>query len=200
MDALDSLRGEKGESGKTRDTVPDYLELILFTGLRRGEAARLEWSSVDLQNKVFTVTDTKNHLPLTLPMSERVYEIFSRRKDASRGSEFVFPGGGQAGYLQEPKYQTKKITEISSVQFSVHDLRRTFATMAESLNIYGYLLKKLLNHKQGNDVTSGYIVHDVERLRGPMEAIATAILTRAGRKGGADVLPFRKAATSGVDN
>ena len=53
----------------------------------------------------------------------------------------------------------------SGVSFSAHDLRRTFITIAESLDISVYALKRLLNHKMTNDVTAGYIITDVERLR-----------------------------------
>ncbi|MDG1286327.1 MAG: hypothetical protein P8P30_02045 [Rickettsiales bacterium] len=54
----------------------------------------------------------------------------------------------------------------------LHDLRRTFITTAESLDISAYALKRLVNHKNSNDVTSGYIIMDTERLRKPMEQIS----------------------------
>ena len=60
--------------------------------------------------------------------------------------------------------------------FTIHDLRRTFITIAESLDISAYAVKRLVNHKMTNDVTAGYIVSDVERLRNPMECIATNLL------------------------
>ncbi|MDH5508844.1 MAG: integrase family protein [Nitrospinota bacterium] len=197
LDALDALRSELMESTKTTEVVPDYLELILFTGLRRQEAAHLKWADVDMAEKTFTITDTKNSQPLTLPMSDMVYEMLDRRRGANLSSEYVFPDRSKTGHLMEPRRQMKKITAISGVKFTVHDLRRTFATVAESLDISGYALKRLLNHKQAGDVTEGYIVHDAERLRAPMQRITDAILTRAGRKGGADVLPFKKA--GGID-
>ncbi|WP_232420203.1 hypothetical protein [Nitrosococcus watsonii] len=37
-------------------------------------------------------------------------------------------------------------------------LRRTFATAAAPLDVPGYAVKALLNHKNSNDVTAGYIV------------------------------------------
>ncbi|CZJ08633.1 phage related integrase [Legionella pneumophila] len=58
------------------------------------------------------------------------------------------------------------------MSFTVHDLRRTFATTAESLDLPAYALKRLLNHKMNTDVTAGYIVRDVERLRKPMQRIS----------------------------
>ncbi len=50
----------------------------------------------------------------------------------------------------------------------LHDLRRTFITIAKALDIPAYTLKKLVNHSTGNDVTGGYIVSDMECLRAPM--------------------------------
>ncbi len=64
------------------------------------------------------------------------------------------------------------------VKFSCHDLRRTFITIAESLDIRHYALKRLVNHKDGGDVTPGYIVTEVERLRVPMQRITDCIRER----------------------
>jgi len=36
--------------------------------------------------------------------------------------------------------------------FYMHDLRRTFVTIAESLDISSFAVKALVNHKQGDDV------------------------------------------------
>ena len=38
-----------------------------------------------------------------------------------------------------------------------------------------HTLKRLLNHKMNNDVTAGYIMKDVERLRKPMQQVANFI-------------------------
>ena len=64
----------------------------------------------------------------------------------------------------------------------LHDLRRTFITIAESLDIPAYALKRLLNHKTANDVTAGYIITDVERLRRPMQQITDHILSLVSRE------------------
>lgn len=60
----------------------------------------------------------------------------------------------------------------------LHDLRRTFITIAESLDISSYALKKLVNHSQSRDVTAGYIVMNVDRLREPMQKISDFILEK----------------------
>ncbi len=90
-------------------------------------------------------------------------------------SSYVFPGPGQQGFLIEPRKQMSKVIEETGKKFTVHDLRRTFITVAESLDIPAYALKRLLNHRSSSDVTEGYIIIDVERLRKPMQMIANCL-------------------------
>jgi hypothetical protein len=70
----------------------------------------------------------------------------------------------------------------------LHDLRRTFITIAEGLDIPAYALKRLLNHKMTQDVTAGYIVMDVERLRKPMQLISEHILKLTNVKKSAEII------------
>lgn len=157
------------------ETLRDYLLLILFTGLRRQEAAKLKWEHVDLLAKTLTVLDTKNHQDHVLPLSDYLHDLLAKRKQ-NAVNDYVFSGTGKYGYLIEPRRQMVNVTEASGVQFTVHDLRRTFITIADSLDIPAYALKRLMNHKMNNDVTAGYIVSDVERLRKPMQQITDYIL------------------------
>jgi hypothetical protein len=64
----------------------------------------------------------------------------------------------------------------SSTYYSPHSLRRTFVTVAESLNLSAYTLKALVNHSFGSDVTAGYIGRDIERLREGMSQVADRLL------------------------
>jgi integrase len=81
---------------------------------------------------------------------------------------------------------------MSGVSFTLHDLRRTFITIAENIDISAYALKRLVNHKMTNDVTAGYIVSDVERLRKPMEQISRRILQYFGIDKEKKILQFSK--------
>ena len=157
--------------------VKDYLLLVLFTGLRRQEAARLKWSDIDINNKKLTVADTKNHLNHTLPLSNFLFELLQSRYNANAtNSKFVFTGNSKAGYLVEPQEQIKTIVKMSGITFTIHDLRRTFITIAESIDIPAYTLKRLLNHKS-QDITNSYICIEIEQLRKPMQLITNKILS-----------------------
>lgn len=169
-------------------TLRDYLLLLILTGLRRNEGASLQWKDVDLIGRTLTISDTKNHETHTLPLSDFLFDLLSRRK-ADASSEYVFPGGGRSGYIYEPRKYINTITEATGIAFTLHDLRRTFITVAESLDIPAYALKRLLNHKMSNDVTAGYIITDVERLRIPMQRITDYMLQTAKREEAAQVIP-----------
>ena len=172
------------------ETLRDYLLLLILSGLPRQEAAQLMWHHVDLTAKTFTVTDTKNHESHTLPLTDYLYELMKSRSE-SRINEYVFPGTGAAGHIIEPRKQMANVTKVSGVSFTVHDLRRTFITIAEGLDISAYALKRLMNHKMNSDVTAGYIVTDVERLRKPMQQISNYMLKCMGAVQSADVIALQ---------
>lgn len=153
----------------------DYFLLLIFTGMRRMEGASLRWEDVDLLDKTITLKDTKNRENHTLPMSDFLFELMERRS-RDKTSEYVFPAKSATGYIYEPKKAVRKVVELSGVQFTLHDLRRTFATIADNLDLPAYALKRLLNHKMNNDVTAGYIMTDVERLRKPMQQVADFLI------------------------
>lgn len=92
------------------------------------------------------------------------------------------------------------VIKNSGVHFTVHDLRRTFITIAESLDIPAYALKRLMNHKMSNDVTAGYIIVDVERLRKPMQLITDYILKCTGIVKSAEILSIEQIKKNLVDS
>ena len=165
----------KERKDKFAHVASDYLIFTLLTGLRRREAASLRVNDINFREQVFTVPNTKNSTPLTLPMSTYVEQLLFRRC-ASGLEEFVFPGKGANGHIDDPRRIIASVREVSGVQFTLHDLRRTFITIAESLDISRYAVKSLVNHSLGNDVTAGYINMGTERLRKPMQQITDKIL------------------------
>jgi integrase len=181
------------------ETLRDYLQLVMLTGLRRNEAERLQWANVDLKARTLTVPDTKNHRDHSLPLSDYLLDMLSRRKRAAEKrakdndteqSAYVFSGEGITGHLVEPKRQVGKVTESSGITFTIHDLRRTFASIVNSLDktLSYYTIKRLLNHHISGDVTANYIQHDVEQLRAGMQAVTDYVLKMAGKKASADVI------------
>ncbi len=170
------------------DTYRDFFLVLLFTGLRRGEAAKIAWTDINFAERTLRIPDTKNGDPLVLPICDYLFEMFEQRRARYGNYKYVFPGSGIHGYLAEPKKGIYKVIRNSGVEFTCHDLRRTFITIAESLDIGSYALKRMLNHRV-TDVTGGYIIVGVERLRAPMQQIERYILDKVNGK--EDILRIR---------
>jgi integrase len=180
----------------------DYFRLVLLTGPRREEALGLQWADVDFTGRTLTVRDTKNHSDHTLPLPAYLLDLLAHRKAARAArpmacqAEDVF--ADESGRrISNLRYAQVGVTRNSGVDFTVHDLRRSFATIAESLDIPAYALKCLLNHTQKSDVTSGYLIVTTERLREPMEKICSYILKAAGQLPTAAVIPIRPGVQTG---
>lgn len=165
----------KGLLATEDQTGIDYLLTLLLTGLRREEAATLLWTDIDLEKATLTARVTKNGDVLVLPLSKQLLDIFKARRKSIK-SQHVFPGRIKGKPIGEPKIFTAAVKEACGIKTSLHDLRRTFATIAESLDISQLVLKRLLNHRSAeNDVTAGYIIADAERLREPVQKINDVI-------------------------
>jgi integrase len=188
LQAVIALKGDASDEHAT--TVADYLLLLLFTGMRRTEGMTLTWNDVDLAERTLLISETKNKEPLKLPLSDFIYTLLKDRQEAAV-TPYVFPGDGEYGHLIEPRKQMRKVIKASGVTFTLHDLRRTFITAAEGLDISMYAIKRLVNHKMNGDVTAGYIVPDAERLRVPMQQITDYLLSVGGLRDVSMVIPFR---------
>lgn len=154
----------------------DLFELLLFTGLRTGEARELEWQYVDLVGKTLTIPDPKNRNPHTLPLPSQLIPMLERREMASL-SEYVFPATDLGLPFPKPTLQSyaRLLRDDTGVAFVPHDLRRGFATTAESL-VSMLTVKRLLNHRTAEaDVTAGYIVVDSDPMAVAMQKIADKI-------------------------
>jgi integrase len=154
----------------------DYLRFVLFTGLRRTSAATVEWSHVDIDNRALLIPQPKSQVPFMLPLSDELIALLKARQKCETTkaffpkSKWVFPAKSKSGHIAEPK-------EKLGTKFTIHGLRNTFATVAESLDVSKYSIKMLVNHSLSdtNDVTAGYISIELERLRVPMQQITDKI-------------------------
>jgi len=175
--AIDTLSEHKNNliRNNVSTTVGDLLKFILFTGLRKSEALGLKWEDVDFENTLFTVRDTKNRTDLTLPLTEFTRDLLHRRKKGTN-SQFVFVGSDGIKQLDNPYKQIKKVCEKSGVKFTMHDLRRTFTTIASSLEIQLHVVQHITNHSFTDVTLKHYYKPTIETLRKPMEKINDYIL------------------------
>lgn len=171
----------------------DLSELILFTGLRKSEALGVLWANVDFEARTLTVERTKNTTDHTLPLTDHVMELLSRRAAECQGSRYVFPGrwGTQ---INVHSYLTGDIGELFGRSYALHELRRSFASIARRIGIDTLTISRLLNQlsasARGTGVTPLYLIEDVECLREPMQRITNYILEKAALTAPTEPKPF----------
>jgi integrase len=169
---------EREPHGVTRQGG-NYVMLLLATGLRKSEALALKWIDVDWTARHFVVHNTKNGTDHYVPLSSLISHVLllqrqyldKEKNESRRDSVWVFPNRYGTGHMTEPKSQLARIKEATGLEFSFHDLRRTFAQHAHLHGIEHPLIQRALNHKTGS-ITDQYISTQIETLRPVFEAVA----------------------------
>lgn len=160
----------------------DLVIFALYTGMREREAAGLRWDEVDLPQRMVHLPPRrmKAHRRFDLPMSDVVYNLLVARRALGNDGPYVFPGYGKSGHCESFTYALRQIAAAGGVSVSPHDIRRTFASVAESAEISPLALKLLVAHSTGNDVTAGYQIMSPARLRGSAQKVADRLKELCG--------------------
>jgi integrase len=154
-----------------------YILVSLFLGTRKGETGRLLLKNCCVTTKTLKFTDTKNLNGIIARLKEMAEE---------EGSEYLFPStaGAKKPHMTEPRGTLDQICEHAGIQVTMHDLRRTFASILERINVPKYTLKRLMNHiydpARDADVTSGYVQIETEALREYVQLFESKILELTG--------------------
>jgi integrase len=187
LEAVNEVRNNPEYDRFTR-SVCDAVEFALFTGLRKQEVLDIEWRRVNLKDSYFWIDETKNGDPLELPITDTLRKVLMRCwSERDETARYVFVSKTSGTPIKEPKYVLEKITQATKqdgkneLVAHWHDLRRTYATLAESIGVGGYTLKRLLNHRtrRTNDVTAGYVVLSADELQEPARRVEQSILEHA---------------------
>ena len=163
-------------------TAKKQCMFILFTGCRDQEAACLQRRDIDFEDKTVTFRHTKNHHKHVLPLGDWLFQFTKELCEGLAPDAYLFPANNKSGHIKDHSKAIKEIAEECGVNFSLHDLRRTFSCIVDhhlGQSFSPYTIKRLLNHTQ-NDVTAGYIRFGVDDLRRPMQMIEDYILEQAG--------------------
>jgi integrase len=170
----------------------DCLLLMALTGVRPSEALGLTWAGVDFADGTVTFFNTKNSTDHVLPMGGWLAARLGARRALSGGPLVFSDAIGTPLRAATLRAGITAVTAATEISFMPSDLRRTFSSTAEALDTGPYSIKALLNHTPINaDVTSGYTIVTVDRLRPTMQLIEDRLLQQGGLKPTAEVVPMR---------
>ncbi len=125
--------------------------LLLLSGMRRNEVVNLKWDWIDRNEQLISLpsTLTKNNRPHTMPYGERIASVIDR---VPQWGENLFPSQSAKGKVFNGwgKAKARFDNTLEGVEpYTLHDLRRTFATVHACVGTPIHVTEKLLNHVSG---------------------------------------------------
>ncbi|WFU44202.1 tyrosine-type recombinase/integrase [Bradyrhizobium sp. CB82] len=183
------------------------VQLMLLTGQRENEIARMRWNELDLDNAVWTLpaNRTKNDEPHTVPLSDAVVSIIKALPKIKSKDDFVFVGrhGKAPTAFSHAKVRIDDAVTTANNGKEVpawvfHDLRRTMVSGMARLGIALPVIEKVINHKSGTfrGVVSVYQHHDfAAEKRTALTAWASHVDgIMSGKAPASNVVPMRERA------
>jgi integrase len=135
--------------------------LLALTGCRRGEVVSLTWSQVDLKSRQLRLTETKEGYSVR-PLGRAAVDLLESLPRHTR-SDTVFASGEAGNPYFGLGIAWRRIVKRSKLKgVSLHTLRHSFATTANTLGCSEPTIAAMLGHSRGT-MTSRY-VHVVDAI------------------------------------
>jgi integrase len=127
------------------------VQLLILTGQRRGETANLRRPWIDGKQKIITLPEwvTKNSSEHAFPYDRMVRDILETIPRLN-STDLLFPSRASDDRPISGWSKYKKQMDDGVRGWTLHDLRRTFATRLAELGVPPHVVEKLLNHKMGS--------------------------------------------------
>jgi integrase len=126
----------------------NFMRMVLFTGMRRGELFKLQWSHVDFERGFINIVDPKGGPSQKIPLNSSARELIESHPRSN--SDFVFPGRN-GNCRVDIKKQVNRIKQRAGLPKdfrALHGLRHVYASMlASSGQVDMFTLQKLMTHK-----------------------------------------------------
>jgi integrase len=173
----------------------DLVRLLMLTGQRLREVARMDWSEINLEKREWIIpgSRTKNKHPHLVPLSPPVLALLASKTNRAG---FVLTSDGKTAIGGFSKTKSNLDAEVSALlaaraadagqppsseslqleHWVYHDLRRTLATGCQSMKVPIEHTEAVLNHVSGkrSGVKGVYHLYDYQREK-------TAALLKWGR-------------------
>jgi integrase len=177
----------------TDDPQPFHalVRFLLLTGCRRSEASGLRWSEV--KDGVWTLPPRRNKTKVELvrPLSKAAQSVMESMPVID-GGDLVFSHDGRRRiHLTQPTGRLKVAS--GTTDWRIHDIRRTFRTLASRAGVNADVAERCLGHVIGG-VRGVYDQHKYqEEMQQAFEALAAQI-ARIVHPPAGDVVPLRQRA------
>lgn len=126
------------------------VRLCILTGQRRGEIGLLKWSYINTDERKIVLPSSivKNNREHSFPYGDMVADVLA---ELPKGKGFLFPAAAPTGDVFNGWAKHKKALDALAPlsHWTLHDLRRSFATQLASLGIAPHVIERQINHASG---------------------------------------------------
>jgi integrase len=141
---------------ETNRAAASLFMLLYLTAARLGEALDAKVEDIDLESCVWYLPMTKSgkaaHVCLSSVAVELLREVIGKRKTG-----YLFPGKDPAKPMTRPAKAFERICASASIAgFTIHDLRRNWASLAVNAGVPLYTVSKALRHSSPNVTAARY--------------------------------------------
>ena len=157
--------------------VAAYLQILLLTGARREELARIRWEDINFRWKSLTLND-KVEDNRVIPMTPYIAQLL---QSLPRRNQWVFSSPyGSTGRLVEPTKSHRNVCKAAGLELTLHGLRRSFKSLSEWLEIPVGVIAQIMGHKPSATAEKHYTIRPLDLLRVHHEKFEAWILKQAG--------------------
>jgi integrase len=157
------------------------LELLVFTGARKGEIEALRWPEVDFDGRCLRLGDSKTGQK-TIAINAEALRLLRALVPPSNpeprlAGKFVFPANRGDGYYKGTPRVWERVRAMAGLgDVRLHDLRHSFASVAVSMGASLPMIGALLGHADSSTTQRYAHLHD-DPLRAASELIGNRIAT-----------------------
>jgi len=126
--------------------------MFMFAGLRKSELLKLKLTDVDIENLTLFVRQGKGNkdriIPINFTLAETLRKYLSERKRLRKTCpEFFASLNRNCGFTDSGLKRLKdKMQKASKIEFTIHKLRHTFATLMLEGGCDIYSLSRMMGH------------------------------------------------------
>ena len=140
-----------------------YLQALILTGARREEMANLQWADVDFQWNILWLKDKVEEQGRKIPLTPYLRSLI---EPLPRRNEWVFssPSSKEGRYI-DPSVSHHRVLSLAQLPpVTIHGLRRTFASLAEWVEMPVGIVAEIMGHKPSATAEKHYKSRPLELL------------------------------------
>ncbi|OGJ54797.1 hypothetical protein A2880_03425 [Candidatus Peribacteria bacterium RIFCSPHIGHO2_01_FULL_49_38] len=143
---------------------------FIFAGLRKKEVTNLKYTDVDLENRSIFIRQGKGNkdriVPICHPLAQSLSRYLEERKTLKKNTSHFFASLYQdVGYTDGGLRRVMRhMRTVSKINFTIHKLRHTFATLMMEGGCDIYSLSKMMGHSDIK-TTTVYLSASADHLR-----------------------------------